>query len=576
MQILFETLGLIGMTLVVLIGRKPATRTPTSAFSRRFSLALRRPWTVFALIGILGFGASALVTVFSGIPEPRIHDEFSYLLAADTFAHGRVTNPSHPLWKYFETFHVIQQPTYASKYPPAQGLVLAFGQVFYGHPIVGVWLSVGLAGAAICWMLAGWCPLRWAWFGGLVAVVRLVFSGPAFLGDLESTAYWSQSYWGGNVAALGGALLFGALPRIVKKQRRRDALWLALGLAILANSRPFEGLVVSIPVMVVLGMWITKTRDICWLTLLHRVVLPLAVLLLITTMLIGYYNFQVSGHPLLMPYQVHESAYGMVPIFLWQPLKPEPHYNHQLLIDLHKEWSGEWYLSQQSLDGWLKMSLWKITALWMFFIGILFTPCMTALPHMWRRRSVKFALSVVACMMAAILVETWFLPHYSAPITCLFILLVVESLRQVRLAKWRGNPVGKSVLRAILPTFCISAIALFAVSKYLTPPGWPLERAQILQELEGSQKRHLILVRYDKNHSPHYQWIYNKADIDDAKVVWAWETRPEADKELLNYFKERRVWLLRVDQIPLHLTPYPNEESSVPDLSPFGSNGATR
>ena len=78
--------------------------------------------------------------------------------------------------------------------------------------------------------------------------------------DLEYLAYWSQSYWGGTVAALGGALVFGALPRIMKKQRLRDALWLALGLAILANSRPFEGLVVSIPVAVVLGIWIIRTR----------------------------------------------------------------------------------------------------------------------------------------------------------------------------------------------------------------------------------------------------------------------------------------------------------------------------
>ena len=157
---------------------------------------------------------------------------------------------------------MIQHPTYASKYPPAQGLTLALGQVLTGYPIVGVWLSVGLACAAICWMLAGWCPLRWAWMGGLVALVGLVFSRS--FPSLKRCAYWSQSYWGGTVAALGGALVFGALPRIMKKQRVRDALWLALGLAILANSRPFEGLVVSIPVVVVLGIWIIRTRCISW------------------------------------------------------------------------------------------------------------------------------------------------------------------------------------------------------------------------------------------------------------------------------------------------------------------------
>jgi hypothetical protein len=65
--------------------------------------------------------------------------------------------------------HVLQQPTYASKYPPAQGLVLALGQVLCDQPIVGVWLSGALASAAICWMLLGCLRPRWAALGGVLA-----------------------------------------------------------------------------------------------------------------------------------------------------------------------------------------------------------------------------------------------------------------------------------------------------------------------------------------------------------------------------------------------------------------------
>src|SRR5437868_630455 len=245
-------------------------------------LARRRTLSVI-VVGLLALSLRATRIPVLKIPVPGIHDEYSYLLAGDTFAHGRLTNPTPPLWQHFETEHVNVQPTYMSMYPPGQGFFLALGELL-GHPWIGVLISCALMCAAICWMLQGWLPPGWALLGGILAALTL-----------GTFSYWVNSYWGGAVAALGGALVVGALPRIRRRQRVRDAVLLAIGVAALANSRPYEGFVFVVPVAIALLAWMMGKKAPSLRVSLIRVVLPISAVLAITFAGMGYYFWRVSG-----------------------------------------------------------------------------------------------------------------------------------------------------------------------------------------------------------------------------------------------------------------------------------------
>jgi hypothetical protein len=512
-------------------------------------LARRRRLCV-VLMGFLAGTGSAVLSTFVYRTQPRIHDEFSYLLAADTFAHGRLSNPPHPCWVHFETFHVLQAPTYASKYPPGQGLVLAAGQVLGSSPRVGIWLGMALLGGSLCWMLQGWLPPRWALLGSVLITGRLVLASP-FLGTV---GYWGHSYWGGAVAGVGGALLFGALRRLVRRPSAALIAVFATGLVVLASSRPFEGLVVSLPAGGLLLLTCWRRGKAC---LLQTVGVMLAVLVP-AALLLGVYNAAVTGDPWKLPYLLHEETYAGGPSFLWQRLRPEPVYNHELLRSFHTGFSTAAYHDQQTLTGLAGHQFYKLLILWLFFVGSTQTLALSGLLFPGRRRWTWFALGVCAVLLLSFFLQQAVLPHYAAPVTGLVAYLIIQGCRQLRQWRFRSRPVGRAVVQAVGVAVLLvwSTSVAFALLAIRSEP-WYQQRARLAEQLAGTPGKHLVLVRYRLEHNVHREWVYNGADLEEASVIWAREMGGQRDRALREHYAGRTVWLLEADERPHRLTHFP-------------------
>jgi hypothetical protein len=395
-------------------------------------------------------------------------------------------------------------------------------------------------------------PSRWALLGGILAMLNLAI-----------VSYWMNSYWGGAMAAIGGALVLGALPRIQRKQRVRDALIMGLGIAILANSRPLEGFIFCLPVAATLLIWLAGKSSPPVPVTARRVVSPLAAVLIITGAFIGYYNWRVTGNPLLLPHSLNLKAYYSTPLFIWEKLRPPMHYNNRQFEDFYNGWVRDNF--HGSARDILRVSWEKVRAYPSAFLWTGSLPILVALPLVLRDRKMRLLVVEVATCGLGLFLVVYSLAHYAAPLTCVIYALLVQATRHLRTVRWKDRPVGIALSRAaVVLLVAVTAFNLYHVVRNPNHPySWSSDRARgsdakqriekFLAEKPGKQ---LVVVRYSPNHNPHGEWVYNMANIDQQQVVWARELGTEQDEKLLAYFSDRKVWLFEPDRDWKHVRPY--------------------
>lgn len=486
-------------------------------------------------------------------PPPQIHDEFSYLLQADTFAHGRVANPTPPFWQHFESEYVLLQPTYASQYQPAQGIVLAIGEVIFSHPWLGVWISIGVMCATLVWALSYIVPAGWALFGGLIAGLQFGIFG-----------LWMNSYFGGAVAATAGALIAGSLVRMRHQGKGASSAALcAFGIIVLFASRPFEAVLWSLVSLASLK-WGFDRKNV--VVNFRPIVVSFALVFVAGSGLLAWYNWRITGNPANPPYLAYQRIYGTPQPFWWQPPLQVSSFDFPEIRNNYLN-QRRLYENRYSPKAILIAERDRLRDFWRFFIGPFLTPALFFLPAVFRDRRIRPWLWIsVPFILDKATYHAWF-PAQNAPATILVLIVVVQCWRHM-FVWWRTRRVGMAISRQLVAACCLTVVLgslgravepVLPESLRHLPPIWeslyPARRLRddVNAKLESYPGKHLVFVKYAAGHCFCEEWVFNSAEIAQQRIVYARPYTLESDVGLARALPDHDVWVVEPDNKPYRL-----------------------
>jgi hypothetical protein len=376
-----------------------------------------------------------------------------------------------------------------------------------------------------------------------------------------------NSYWGGAVCATAGCLVFGSLPRLRERWRRRDAVLLGAGIAIHLLTRPYECIFLCLAVVL---FFLPVLRD---RSALRNLIRTAAIVVLVVLPAIGltlFHNQQVTGNWTTHPYALSRYQYGIPTSFTFQPkavphrdLTPQQQLDYLAQSDLHGE-------RTDTLGAYLER-LGRNVRFYRFFFLV---PLYLALPfYFFRTRDYRYAWVLLVLLVFGLGTNfyPYFFTHYIAAETCLFVLIGVTALERLSRIGVRGSPAGLHAAR-LLVFLCLAHFFFWyglhlvrtqdfasAAIRYETWDainyGDPDGRIAIANQLAQEPGTHLVFVRYWPQHR-FKEWVFNAAGIDSARVVWARDLGADEDENLRRYYPGRMVWLLEPDARPPRLSRY--------------------
>jgi hypothetical protein len=235
-------------------------------------------------------------------------------------------------------------------------------------------------------------------------------------------------------------------------------------------------------------------------------------------------------------------------MFVWQTPKPAIHYDNAEMENFYNQYERLAYdrswttFKSVFQDKWEHCSLaflWP--ACWLLVPGVFF---------LYRDARFRLLLFTFLAVLSGYCLVVWPGPHYLAPAAAMIFAVLVQSIRHLRTIRISGRPMGAALARVIVLALALDVTQL-VVQRLGDSQGWGgwglSDRADLLHELESTPGKHVVVVRYGPDHSVHEEWVFNAADIDASKVVWARDLPGQPNDQLLGYYPDRTIWLATPD-----------------------------
>ena len=512
-------------------------------------------------------------------PSPDNYREFGHLLVSDTLGHFRLANPPHPFPQFFETFGVLQTPSYSSIDALGQGMALAMGQAC-GHPWAGVLLSVGAFCALCYWMLRAWTSPGWALVGGLFAVFEF--------GPLNE---WTNGYAGGAVPAAAACLVFGSLPRLQANGRRRDALFVGVGISMCFLTRPYESIFLAAGVLLFL-LWVLGQPD-------GRAKIASAVPVMLLTIipalvLILFHDKAATGSWTTSPAALSRYEYGAPAPLTFRP-DPLPHREltreqqtfRRLQVSLRGATSeGAAGHFSESPASYFSRLEYRVRWYRFFFLAPMYVAIPVFLVTIRTFRDLWLILTL-AMFALGVNFEADFEIASLAVLAPLLVLSSIEGLQRLSRLQIGGRTVGREAARLIALLCGVHFLFWYGVHLFETHgtaaamvryETWdsinhdsPARRVVIRRQIARIPGRQIVFVHYSPAHNFQDEWVFNGADIGTARTIWARDLGGPENRKLLDYYPDRSAWMLDPDESLPELSPYRTPpEPSLPDNSNAG------